>query len=139
MNISLSLLFTVFTYFTYFQGISYKKSRAYPSVFSAEPVSRYAKVPCYAHHCYKKDKFQMNASLFWLFLILSDSAISKKFLVKKVRPIPRVSLQNLSVKFLKYLPMHTIVIQKSQASDEYIFILAFYLFLAIFRFLRNFL
>ena len=35
--------------------------------------------------------------------------------------------------------MHTIVIQKSQASDKYIFILAFYLSLAILRFLRNFL
>ena len=88
MNISLSLLFTFFTYFTYFQGISYKKSRAYPSVFSAELVSKYAKVPCYAHHCYEKDKFQMDASLFWLFLILSDSAISKKFLVKKSKAYP---------------------------------------------------
>ena len=61
------------------------------------------------------------------------------FLLKKLGPIPRVFLQNLIVNFLKDLPMHTIVIQKSEASDEYIFILAFYLFLAIFRFLRNFL
>ena len=63
----------------------------------------------------------------------------ENFLLKKVGPIPQVFLQNLIVNFLKYLPMHTIVMQKSEASDEHIFILAFYLFLAIFWFLMNFL
>ena len=75
---------------------------------------------------------------FGFFSIPSDFAISKKFLMKRAGPIQRVSLQNLIVNFLRYLPMYTIAMQKSQASGKYIFILAFYQFLAILRFLTNF-
>ena len=71
--------------------------------------------------------------------IFSDFVFSKEFLIKKVGPIPQVSLQNLSVNILRYTPMLTFVIQNWKIPDEYIFILASWLFIAILRFLRNFL
>ena len=40
-----------------------------------------------------------------------------------LKPIPRVSFQNLSLNIQRYPPLHTIVIQKWQASEKYIFIL----------------
>ena len=107
---------------------------------SPERVSWHPNEPPYVCHCYTRmTNFRWIHLHFDLSPIFSDFAISKKFLIKKVGSIPWVSLHNWPVNILRYPLVYTIVIQKCQASDKYLFILASHLFFTILRFLRNFL